>query len=276
MSKILENIMNFINENTTLLIVICVFLIFVLIGYLIDNSIKTRRLAKMEAQKGNATPEPINEPIKEKAVETKVEEPAPVVVEEVKTPETKVEEVPVVEPEEPSVEEVPVVEEPVQVVEPVVPETPVEPIPSVEEPSYENENTVEVPVIPVELPTVSEISVPEEPKANEFTIDPKINELLSRDFTKENETVKEEEPVKPIVTEVPAKEEKPKYSNSKSLAEILAAKKSTPESTNKEADLMNTVDFQHELDRLLEQLNEQSGSEKDNNLEETQDFTNMF
>lgn len=276
MSKILENIMNFINENTTLLIVICVFLIFVLIGYLIDNSIKTRRLAKMEAQKGNTTPEPINEPIKEKVVETKVEEPAPAVVEEVKAPETKAEEVPVVEPEVPSVEEVPAQEEPVQVVEPVVPETPVEPIPSVEEPSYENENNVEVPAIPVELPTVSEISVPEEPKANEFTIDPKINELLSRDFTKENKTVKEEEPVKPIVTGVPTKEEKPKYSNSKSLAEILAAKKSTPESTNKEADLMNTVDFQHELDRLLEQLNEQSGSEKDSNLEETQDFTNMF
>ena len=46
MDKFLETIMNFINENTTLLIIICVFLILVLIGYLIDNSIKTKKLEK--------------------------------------------------------------------------------------------------------------------------------------------------------------------------------------------------------------------------------------
>ncbi len=46
MDKVLENIMIFINENTNILIGICLFLIFVLIGYLIDNSIKSRRAKK--------------------------------------------------------------------------------------------------------------------------------------------------------------------------------------------------------------------------------------
>ena len=44
MNKVLESVMNFINENTTLLIFICIFLIFVLVGYLIDNAIKTRKM----------------------------------------------------------------------------------------------------------------------------------------------------------------------------------------------------------------------------------------
>ncbi len=44
MNDILNNVMTFINENTYLLIGICVFLIFVLIGYLIDNSVKSKRV----------------------------------------------------------------------------------------------------------------------------------------------------------------------------------------------------------------------------------------
>ena len=44
MNDILQNIMTFINENTILLICICVFLILVLIGYLIDNSVKSKRV----------------------------------------------------------------------------------------------------------------------------------------------------------------------------------------------------------------------------------------
>lgn len=46
MSELLNNIMKFINDNTYLLIGICVFLILVLIGYLIDNSVKSKKVRK--------------------------------------------------------------------------------------------------------------------------------------------------------------------------------------------------------------------------------------
>ena len=46
MNETLNNIMKFINDNTYLLIGICVFLILVLIGYLIDNSIKSKKVRK--------------------------------------------------------------------------------------------------------------------------------------------------------------------------------------------------------------------------------------
>lgn len=62
MSELLNNIMKFINENTYLLIGVCVFLILVLIGYLIDNSVKSKKVRKdvknetmvKEAQSNNA------------------------------------------------------------------------------------------------------------------------------------------------------------------------------------------------------------------------------
>lgn len=46
MNETLNNIMKFINDNTYLLIGICVFLILVLIGYLIDNSVKSKKVRK--------------------------------------------------------------------------------------------------------------------------------------------------------------------------------------------------------------------------------------
>ena len=46
MNNILQNVMVFINEHTLLLIGICVFLILVLVGYLIDNSVKSKRIRK--------------------------------------------------------------------------------------------------------------------------------------------------------------------------------------------------------------------------------------
>ena len=46
MNETLNNIMKFINDNTYLLIGICVFLILVLIGYIIDNSIKSKKVRK--------------------------------------------------------------------------------------------------------------------------------------------------------------------------------------------------------------------------------------
>ncbi len=114
MEQILEKVMNFINENTMLLIIICIFLIVILVIYLIDNTIKSKRLEKEElANNTNNTPEP-------KVLDAAIpEEEAAPVVENV---------APVVEEAAPVVpEETPVVEEPkVEVpVEPVVTTTPV-------------------------------------------------------------------------------------------------------------------------------------------------------
>lgn len=46
MNDAIETVMSFINENTTILIIICVFLIVVLVAYLIDNTIKSKRISK--------------------------------------------------------------------------------------------------------------------------------------------------------------------------------------------------------------------------------------
>lgn len=46
MNDAIETVMSFINENTTILIIICVFLIVVLVAYLIDNAVKTKRISK--------------------------------------------------------------------------------------------------------------------------------------------------------------------------------------------------------------------------------------
>lgn len=114
MEQILEKVMNFINENTMLLIIICIFLIVILVIYLIDNTIKSKRLEKEMLEQKEAPEEPKvleNNIPEEKPVEaptvTPEVTPAPV-VEEV------AEEVPTVAPvieetvEEPKVEEVPV------------------------------------------------------------------------------------------------------------------------------------------------------------------------
>ena len=122
MEQILEKVMNFINENTMLLIIICIFLIVILVIYLIDNTIKSKRLEK-EMLEQKETPE---EP---KVLENNI-------------PEEKPEVVPTVTPEvTPEVTPAPVVEEvaeEVPTVAPVIEET-------VEEPKVEE--------VPVELPT---------------------------------------------------------------------------------------------------------------------------
>lgn len=65
MNDILLKIMDFINNNTLLLIGICVFLILVLIGYLIDNSVKSKRI-RNDIKNADQVPENIkNEIIKE-------------------------------------------------------------------------------------------------------------------------------------------------------------------------------------------------------------------
>lgn len=44
MNDAIESVMSFINENTNTLIIICIFLIVILVIYLIENSIKSKRI----------------------------------------------------------------------------------------------------------------------------------------------------------------------------------------------------------------------------------------
>lgn len=344
MNKILNDIMGFINENTTLLIIICVFLIFVLIGYLIDNSIKARKLAKIKNT--NADELTVEETgVPASVVETAAEEVSKVELE----PEVEIEPTPVEEPVTPVV--------PVEETEEDVNFEPDVVINGNEETSN-IDNTVEIPEVSplediktvnfdeieldnnmeqeqsydeepaVEVPFTDDISEPASVSGNEMTIDPAINELLNKDFTAENPVVDSpiDSPANRLdelllnnqVEEQPKKEES-KYKNSKSLAEILGSKKASKSDepivtraddnqdlmntidfqreldrilkkikeeddekiineVKENPDLMNTVDFQHELDRILKKINEDSldTEEKNSTLDETVDFNNMF
>ena len=71
MNEIVQNIMLFINEHTLLLIGICVFLILVLIGYLIDNSVKSKRV-RNDIKNADQVPENIKEEIIKKAEEKEI------------------------------------------------------------------------------------------------------------------------------------------------------------------------------------------------------------
>ena len=81
MNDVFNNVMTFINKNTYLLIGICVFLILVLIGYLIDNSVESKRVRK-DIKNKDQVPENIKEDIikeanekKEKELNVQIEEP---------------------------------------------------------------------------------------------------------------------------------------------------------------------------------------------------------
>ena len=81
MNDVFNNVMTFINKNTYLLLGICVFLIHVLIGYLIDNSVKSKRVRK-DIKNKDQVPENIKEDIikeanekKEKELNVQIEEP---------------------------------------------------------------------------------------------------------------------------------------------------------------------------------------------------------
>lgn len=188
MNDFIEKAMMFINENTMLLIGICIFLILVLIGYLIDNSIKTRKLEKEEMKKAfeeaNKVPEVVPE-VAETAKEAAVEV-APV-VEEVQLNEVKEEPVQraeedykaVVLPEKEEIKEEPVV-------------TPVEPV--------------------IETESMEDLLNKDFSKNAEV-----VNSLTDTQIIK---------PVEKIETPTPVVEEKksPYKSNSK-LSDILAKKK---------------------------------------------------
>lgn len=71
MNQTMQNIMLFINEHTLLLIGICIFLILVLIGYLIDNSVKSKRIRK-DIKNPDQVPENIKDEIIKEAEEKNV------------------------------------------------------------------------------------------------------------------------------------------------------------------------------------------------------------
>ena len=75
-NEIMQKIMEFINNNTLLLIGICVFLILVLIGYLIDNSVKSKRIRK-DIKNADQVPENIKNEIIKEAKEEEVKEKTP-------------------------------------------------------------------------------------------------------------------------------------------------------------------------------------------------------
>ncbi len=250
MDKLLETVMNFINENTTLLIIICVFLIIVLIGYLIDNSIKTKRLEKQMINDDNNDIDesvPIEEPVK--------------IEEEV--------------PEEPVKEEVPSIDPNMEINLDFRTEEEKERDNNKEE-SIANEITVDPAINDLLLKDFSNngIKAVDEEENDEVTFNPIENvssieekEEPSKDIPDLPDFSAIEE--KPIIKEEPVKEESI-YKNDKKLSDIFKKK-----TVSEEPKLEKTEDYSNELDKILKKLNEAS-STKDSTLEETTDFTNMF
>ena len=61
MNDTIETVMSFINENTNILIIICVFLIILLAVYLIENSIKSKRIRQNIEEEQMVVSEPKEE-----------------------------------------------------------------------------------------------------------------------------------------------------------------------------------------------------------------------
>lgn len=277
MNDFIEKAMLFINENTLLLIGICIFLIIVLIGYLIDNAIKTRKL-EMEEMNYLKESEPVTDEQESAPVttveETKVETitKAPVIGTTATAPveEVAIETEPVIEEkEETTVEEnvevtpvvIPELSEEVAVSEPATEATPdlnellaridkqiAELDAKQKELDAKNETKeVEAPVIEKEVTVTEPVS---------DVIDTKgIEELLNKDFSKNIEIVnsideKVEMPIEPVKVNEELKQEKT-YKNDKKLSDIFGKKKTE----TKELNLETTKDFTDELDRILDKLN---------------------
>lgn len=272
MNKFLEAVMNFINENTILLIIICVFLIFVLIGYLIDNSIKARKLEKQAGfeKDNNSNQIPINT-LMPNELENKVESK-----EEINSDFIDPSNNPIINTNE---------EEELNFK--TYADKTSENLSSEEKSNEENklENTVVE-----ELPSSENL-----PQTNEIVVDPKINDLLLRGFenniTNENNT-QEEATLNPIeniasiddlndinniedsTIKIPEieKNEESKYKNDKKISDIFKKKED-----NQSSNIDKTQDYSDELDKILKKINDNSSNiTNDGTLEETTDFTNMF
>lgn len=246
MNDILEKVMNFINENTMTLIIICIFLILVLIGYLIDNSIKTRKLEKEEKLK-NKEKELEEKSNIEISVEPEIEPSINNPIEEVKDEEESIE-VKQINPEV-----TPVIEE--KVIEEIKEEKKVDESDKMEEllnKDFSNNNI-----------DVDDIDI---------TPDVDLDTVINGKDKKEK--------VEPVIEEVKAIEkEEPKsiYKSNKNLSDIFGKKPQTSntEETNKK--LETTQDYSDELDRILSKISdEENDYSKDSTLDETQDFSNRF
>ena len=152
MKEIIEKVTNFINENTMLLIGICAFLIIVLIVYLIDNSIKTKKMQKAIKEMDEVEDNVINGSLDDEVKKETVKD-APVEI-DIKEEET----------EEPTFDSISLVEEEKEIVN---------------EPVEEKVETTPIEEVPVE--TYSE-PVVEEPKVEEskFTNKKSLSEILSK------------------------------------------------------------------------------------------------
>lgn len=152
MKEIIEKVTNFINENTMLLIGICAFLIIVLIVYLIDNSIKTKKMQKAIKEMDEVEDNVINGSLDDEVKKETVND-APIET-DIKDEET----------EEPTFDSISLVEEEKEIVN---------------EPVEEKVETTPIEEAPVE--TYSE-PVVEEPKVEEskFTNKKSLSEILSK------------------------------------------------------------------------------------------------
>ena len=172
MREIIEKVTNFINENTMLLIGICAFLIIVLIVYLIDNSIKTKKMQKAIKEMDEVEDKVIDSNLNEE-----VPDDTPVDI-HIKDEEVK---------EEPEFDSISLVDE---------------------DKEYEEDTEVDEPVAPT-------------------NIDVEINpEDIPSEEIKKEET-----------------KEEPKFTNKKSLSEILAKKNSSINNNDADKTLEETTDF---------------------------------
>lgn len=145
MKEILTKVTNFVNENTMLLIGICAFLIIVLIVYLIDNSIKTKKMQKAIKEMDETEDKVINSNIDDNNQKDAVVE-FDIKSEEEVDNEPKFDSISLLD-EEPAKEEVKeevkeeiVTETPVS--EPVIETTPIVETPPKEEPQFTNKKSL--------------------------------------------------------------------------------------------------------------------------------------
>ena len=257
MNEFVDNALEFINENTTLLIIICVFLIFVLVLYLINSSVQAKKLEKQKLKElTSETNEIKNENI---VLDTDISKQEEVNIEQ--TAESNESQV-----EEP--QEYTPIEDIITDTFPVENEVPIETTNEESiEPQAENENYV-----------------------NSINVEPEVNDILLKDFSSNENIVnvetnmenKEDVQINPIennvelnpiennYVELVKEEEKSQssfYKNDKKITDIFSKKKEEKSESIEE----------NEIDRILAKINElQTSSSEDSTLEETQEFNNMF
>ena len=189
MNEFIEKAMLFINENTMLLIGICIFLILVLIGYLIDNAIKTRKLEKQELAKA--------------AEEVAKEEPAPVA--------------PIVS--ESVVEATPVVENTVETEEKVIEKAPEDLKATLVKEEVKEEPEMPEPKVEEPAPVIETESM-EELLNKDFS---KNNEIVNN--LTDTQIINPVEPAPSPVVEEVKEEPKSIYKSNSKLSDILGKKK---------------------------------------------------